>query len=82
MAEPVTDALKEAPSATWFVGRRIAGVRALRGMTQQQLADKSGASLSAVQRSEQGRYSADTLVKISRVLKASLDYILEGKGAP
>jgi transcriptional regulator with XRE-family HTH domain len=64
------------------VGRRLASVRALRGLSQQELATKSGASLSAVQRSEQGRYSADALAKMAPVLETSLDYILRGLGAP
>lgn len=64
------------------VGRRIASVRALRHLTQQELADRSGVSLSAVQRAEIGRYSADSVVKMNAVLNTSLDYIFEGKGAP
>lgn len=64
------------------VGRRLAGVRVTRGLTQQELAEKSGKSLSVVQRSEYGRYGADSLARMAAALETSLDYILRGVGAP
>lgn len=64
------------------VGRRLASVRALRGLSQQEVATKADTSLSSVQRAEQGRYSADALAKMAPVLETSLDYILRGLGAP
>jgi transcriptional regulator with XRE-family HTH domain len=64
------------------VGRRLASVRVLRGITQAQLAEGSGVTEATISRAESGTYSADTLVKLNRVLATSLDYILYGEGAP
>lgn len=64
------------------VGRRLASVRVLRGLTQAELAEKSGVTGATVSRAEGGAYSADTLVKLNAVLASSLDYILYGTGAP
>lgn len=63
-------------------GRRLASVRALRDLTQAELAEKSGVTGATVSRAESGTYSADTLVKLNAVLCSSLDYILYGEGAP
>ena len=64
------------------VARRLASLRALRGLTQQELASAAKIGLSTVVRAEGGRYSADAIVKMNRVLGSSLDYIFEGTGAP
>ena len=64
------------------VGRRIASVRVLRGLTQQELATQSRVGLSTLVRAEAGSYSADTVVKLNGVLGTSLDYLLSGIGAP
>lgn len=64
------------------VGRRLASVRVLRGLTQQELAQRSRVGLSTLVRAEAGSYSADTVVKLNGVLETSLDYLLSGVGAP
>lgn len=64
------------------VGRRLASVRVLRGLTQEQLAKGSGVTGATISRAESGAYSADTLVKLNSVLNTSLDYLLYGEGAP
>jgi transcriptional regulator with XRE-family HTH domain len=53
------------------VGRRIAELRCWREMTQQQLADKMGIDVSAVQRHERGTHSPtlDTLWRIGKALR-------------
>lgn len=64
------------------VGRRLASVRALRGLTQAQLSADTGVTEATISRAESGTYSADTLVKLNGVLRTSLDYVLYGEGAP
>lgn len=64
------------------VGARLASVRVLRRMTQSELAERSGVTEATISRAEHGQYSADTVVKLNRVLDSSLDYILSGVGAP
>jgi transcriptional regulator with XRE-family HTH domain len=64
------------------VGRRLASVRVLNGFTQAELAKECGVAAETISRAESGAYSADTLVKLNRVLSSSLDYILYGTGAP
>lgn len=64
------------------VGRRLASVRVLRGLTQADLAQQANVTGATVSRAESGTYSADTLVKLNRVLDSSLDYILYNDGAP
>ncbi len=64
------------------VGRRLASVRVLRGMTQAEVSKASGVTEATISRAESGTYSADTLVKLNAVLRSSLDYILYGEGAP
>lgn len=62
------------------VGRRLKALRALRGLSQEDLAAKAGVSHNTAWRAEKGTYSADTLVKLNNVLESSLDYILYGEG--
>jgi len=64
------------------VGRRLASVRVLRGITQAELSEGTGVTEATISRAESGTYSADTLVKLNRVLATSLDYVLYGEGAP
>ena len=66
------------------VARRLRALRALmgeRGWTQVEAAEHTGLSVSAIQRAEDGRFSADSLVKMQRAYGSSLDYIIHGKGA-
>jgi transcriptional regulator with XRE-family HTH domain len=53
------------------IGRRIAEVRAERGLTQEQFAEKFGSSLKYVQRVEAGRQnlSVRSLVKLASALR-------------
>ena len=55
-------------------GKRIETLRKQKGMTQQQLADKSGQSLKIIQRLEAGDIPAElmTVVRMSRKLNVSL----------
>lgn len=64
------------------VGARLASVRVLRRLTQAELSAASGVTEATISRAENGQYSADTIVKLNRVLDSSLDYILSGTGAP
>jgi transcriptional regulator with XRE-family HTH domain len=64
------------------IGRRIASVRALRGLTQAELSEKAGVAEATVQRAEKGRLAIVTIVKIRKALDTSMDYLLDGKGAP
>jgi len=64
------------------VARRLVSLRALQGLTQEELASAAKVGRSSVVRAEQGRYSADIVVKLNSVFGTSLDYIFEGKGAP
>lgn len=58
---------------------RIKDVRKARGMTQVELAERSGMSQAGLSRIEGGvdlSMTADTLVKIARALEVSSDYLL------
>ena len=63
------------------IGKRIATLRAARGITQWQLAERVGLSRSAVAQWESGYSSpsAGILVSVAKALKTSVDKIL---GAP
>lgn len=61
------------------VGRRLKALRALRGLSQDELAAQAKMSPTTVWRAESGKYSADALVKMNGVLESSLDYILYGE---
>lgn len=63
------------------VARRLRALRALmgeRGWTQAEAAERTGVSVSAIQRAEDGRFSIDSLVKMQRAYGSSLDYIIHG----
>ena len=62
-------------------GDRIREIREVRGMTQDQLADKAGISkgfLSDVE-NDKRNVSSENLLKIANALGASVDYLLRGE---
>lgn len=63
------------------IGNRIKMIREARNFTREELADKAEISYKFLYEVEKGRkgLSADTLLKISRTLSCSCDYILTGK---
>lgn len=66
------------------MGSRIAGLRVTEQWTQEQLAQRAGISPKYLSRVETGaaKPSADVIGRISAVLRASLDYVMRGEGAP
>lgn len=62
------------------IGNRIKALREVRGYTREELAEKAEISSKFLYEVEKGRkgLSADTLLKISRTLSCSCDYILTG----
>lgn len=66
------------------VGRRILKLREESGWTQEALADRSGLSvnfIACVERGEKG-LGFDSIIKISRALGTSTDYLLTGTMGP
>lgn len=63
------------------IGNRIKTLRESRGFTREELAEKAEISSKFLYEVEKGRkgLSADTLLKISRTLSCSCDYILTGE---
>lgn len=66
-----------------IIGNKIYQLRRSINMTQQELADKIGISVTFLSEIENGRksMSVDTLVKLSKVLHVSLDTIVFGNDA-
>ena len=66
-----------------MLGARIAALRREAGLSQAELASRLQVSPSALGMYEQGRRepSADTLVRLSRELGVTTDYLLTGKPA-
>lgn len=60
-----------------YMGKRIAILRAERGMTQQELADKTGIKREHVSRIEAGKYSVglDILAKIAKAFGTNIDLV-------
>ena len=60
------------------IGQRIADLRKERGMTQQDLADKTGNQRNHISRIESGKYSVgfDTLQAIAEALGGTIDIIV------
>lgn len=58
------------------IGQRIAELRSQKGMTQQQLADKTGLIRAHISRIEQGKYSVgfDTLQLIAEAFGCKIDF--------
>jgi len=67
---------------TMGIGRRLESVRRLRGLTQDELAERAKVARTTVVRAEAGRLSILTISRLASTLCTSLDYIVEGKGAP
>ncbi len=66
------------PTPTTF-GKRLAELRATRGLTQQQLADKASIPAAVISHFETGvraSASADNLVKLADALTTTVDYLL------
>lgn len=63
------------------IGNRIKELREVHNFTREELAEKAEISSKFLYEVEKGRkgLSADTLMKISRTLSCSCDYILTGK---
>lgn len=66
-----------------IIGNKIYQLRRSINMTQQELAEKVGISVTFLSEIENGRksMSVDTLIKLSKVLQVSLDTIVFGKDA-
>lgn len=65
------------------IGKRIKELREKCNFTREELADKSGISIKFLYEIENGKkgLSAGTLLKISKALSCSCDYILTGRGS-
>lgn len=61
------------------LGRKIRTKRKSNGMTQEQLAEKTGISISFLGHIERGsrKASLETLVKLANTLEVSLDYLMQ-----
>ena len=60
-------------------GRRLAALREQRGLTQEELEEKSKVSAAMISHFETGarqRASAETLIKLAKALETSVDYLL------
>jgi len=75
--------MAEKKSQAEGVGGRIREVRLARGMTLEELADKTKISKSFLWEVEQNRsdIAGEKLVRIANVFGASLDYLLRGKAS-
>lgn len=60
------------------IGQRIAEIRKAQGITQQELADRTGIQRNHISRIEQGRYSVgfDTLQLIAEAMGGNIEIIL------
>jgi len=63
------------------IGRRVAARRRALGLTQKQLAQRSGLSLPAIWKIELGKSdpAASSIAKLALALRCSTDYIITGK---
>jgi transcriptional regulator with XRE-family HTH domain len=66
------------------VGSKVKSRRLMLGLSQEELAAAIGLTFQQVQKYERGtnRISVSRLVDISRALKTSFDFFLDGSGAP
>lgn len=67
-----------------MIGKRLKEIRKTQGLTQQDLADRIGVSVSSVKKWELDltEPNADKLVTIALALGVSVDYVLGGMTAP
>lgn len=72
---------KKTPTLAIEVGARLRKLRELRGLTQQQLADRLGAKKPRISRYESGNAlpEAETLITLAEVLEVSIDELLLGR---
>jgi transcriptional regulator with XRE-family HTH domain len=66
------------------IGMRLRHARKLRGLTQQELAKRSGvkqASISDLERGESKSFRGTTLVSLAQTLQVNQDWLSQGKGA-
>lgn len=75
LARPFLQSLQEA------FGKRLKELRNIKGMTQEELAEKLNISREHLGRIERGKYgcSIDLLIELSYTLNASTDYLLLGR---
>lgn len=75
LAEPL-DRMSEEQKERIYIGKRIAILRAQQGMTQQELAEKSGIKREHVSRIEAGKYSVglDILSKVAKAFGTNIDF--------
>lgn len=61
-----------------IIGKRIAEARTNQNITQEQLEELSGLSVSTISRIENGKYhpTIETLIRLSDILNVGLDYFL------
>lgn len=66
--------------ASMLTGQKLRAIRALRGMTQAQLAERSGVSPTAVAEYETGKRDlrADTIRKLCEALGVTVTYRVDG----
>lgn len=76
--------IDEEGERTETMGRRLASLRALRGWTQAEVAEKAGttqAYLSLLERDEAVRPPLDTVERLAAIYESSLDYVVRGVAA-
>ena len=68
---------------TELLGKRIAALRSVKGLSQGQLAEQLNISPSAIGMYEQGRRepSLELIVDLARILSVSTDFLLTGRPA-
>lgn len=66
------------------MGRRLASLRALRGLTQSEAAERAGISqpaLSLLERDIKTSPPLNTVIKLATLYETSLDYLANGRAA-
>jgi transcriptional regulator with XRE-family HTH domain len=82
MADTDTDSKQTASAPT--MGRRLASLRALRGFTQEQAAERAGLSQSYLSDLENDRSPStpvQTVARLADVYDSTLDYVVNGSEA-
>lgn len=77
---PKSTAKRRKRTLNMKIGPRVIALRVARGYSRIELAEKVGISCKFLYEIEGGKkgFSADTLFQLSRVLRASMDYIMTG----